>query len=101
MTKLAALISRAERMLATASTFEEVKLLHAQIEALRVFAKKVGADTRKLGEIKIECEARLGEEIAKGSADFFKPPRHRKTMPLPWESFTKAIISSRGHGRKN
>jgi N6-adenosine-specific RNA methylase IME4 len=73
---LPALISRAERTLAAANNFDQVKRAHDEIEALRLFAEKIGADTRKLGELKIEAEARLGEEIHK--APKAKAGRHRQ-----------------------
>jgi N6-adenosine-specific RNA methylase IME4 len=62
---LPALISAAERALAEASNFEEVRAIRDQASALRAFAEKMGVDTRRLSEIKLRAEIRLGEELAK------------------------------------
>ena len=62
---LPALISAAERAFVTASNFDEVKAIRDQADGLRAFAKKMGADTRKLDTIKIKAERIIGQQLKK------------------------------------
>jgi N6-adenosine-specific RNA methylase IME4 len=62
---LPALIAEAERALAGAKNFDEVKAIRDEMSGLQALAQKLGADSRKFSEIKLRAEIRLGEELAK------------------------------------
>jgi hypothetical protein len=64
---LVATISRVREELERSVKFDSVKAIHDQAEALRLYAKSIGAAQAALNaiaEIKIRAERRMGREIA-------------------------------------
>jgi N6-adenosine-specific RNA methylase IME4 len=80
-TTLPALIDAAQQALAEAKDFDHVLTIRDRAEALRVFAEKLGMDTRKLSVIKVRAEVRLGEELKRARLGPGRPRKGARTAP--------------------
>lgn len=70
LTKLSVqeLVATGRRAIELAGSFEEIKLISAQADALRAFQRSIGASVdaqNAAAEIRIRAEIRLGEELSK------------------------------------
>jgi N6-adenosine-specific RNA methylase IME4 len=90
-TTLPALIDAAQQALAEAKDFGHVLTIRDRAEALRVFAEKLGMDTRKLSVIQVRAEVRLGEELKRAKLGPGRPRKGARTAPAL--SINKVLIT--------
>jgi len=87
---LPALIESARRALDGAVSLDEVKYIRDRAEALRIFAKSIGAATEasnRCAEVKLRAERRMGEELAKvekqGPGEHWQEKRSHGATAIP------------------